>query len=260
MIDAAFSVEEGVGRIGIQREEALNAVDLPTKRAIVERVREYGEDDDVRAILFESEGDRAFCAGGDLGEVVEQDYALAPFAESWGELFEAMWHCGKPTVAKVDGYALGGGFDLVMHTDLAVAAEDAALGQPEVSLGIVNHFSPPLLRESVGLKKTMDLMLTGETVSGAEAAELGLVARSVPREQLDAEVASVLDSLTSKSPRVLRKLKEGIYETLDQSPTAAREHLESVALEAVRTDPDYREGVDAQREDREPEWPADGPD
>lgn len=254
MVNAAFSVDDGVARIEIQRPEALNAMDMPTKQSIIDHVREYGDDDEVRVVLFESEGDRAFCAGGDLGEVVEHDYALSPFTDSWKELFRAMWRLGKPTVAKVDGYTLGGGFDLMLHTDLPIAADDAIIGQPEASLGIVNHFSPPLLRETVGLKKTMDLMLTGETITGAEAAEMGLVSRSVPRDALDAEVESVLDSLTAKSPRVLRKLKDGIYGTLDESPTAAREHLEAVALESARTDPDYREGVDAQLEDRDPDW------
>ena len=254
MVNATFSVDDGVARIEIQRPEALNAMDMPTKLAIIDRVRKYADDDEVRVVLFESEGDRAFCAGGDLGEVVEHDYALAPFTDSWKELFRAMWRLGKPTVAKIDGYTLGGGFDLMLHTDLPIAADDAVIGQPEASLGIVNHFSPPLLRETVGLKKTMDLMLTGETITGAEAVEMGLVSRSVPRAELDAEVESVLASLTAKSPRVLRKLKDGIYGTLDASPTAAREHLEAVALESARTDPDYQEGVDAQLADRDPDW------
>lgn len=253
MVNANFSVEDGVARVELDRPEALNAVEMPTKRAIIDQVRSYGDDDDVRVVVFQSTGD-AFCAGGDLEEVVEHDFALEPFTESWADLFEAMTNLGKPTVARVDGYALGGGFDLVLHTDIPVAAADARLGQPEVGLGIVNHFSPPMLQEKVGLTKTLDMMLTGDTISGEEAAQLGLVARSVPSGELDDEVDAVAESLADKSPRVLRKLKDGIYATAEMSPRAGRSYLEAIALDAARTDPDYREGVAAQREDREPEW------
>lgn len=254
MVDVAFTVEDGIARIELQRPEALNAVEMPTKRRMIERVREYRDDDAVRVVVFQSEGD-AFCAGGDLGEVVEREFALEPFTDSWEELFEAMMNLGKPTVARVDGYALGGGFDLVLHTDIPVVANDAQLGQPEVGLGIVNHFSPPMLQEMVGLTKTLDLMLTGEMIRGEEAAELGLVARSVPAEDLDDEVDAVAESLAKKSPRVLEKLKDGIYATAEMSPRAGRSYLETVALDAARNDPDYREGVEAQLEGRSPEWP-----
>ena len=253
MVNAAFTVEDGIARIELQRPEALNAVEMPTKRAIIERVRDYRDDDSVRVVVFQSQGD-SFCAGGDLQEVVEGDYALEPFTDSWEELFEAMMNLGKPTVARIDGYALGGGFDLMLHTDIPIAAEDAKLGQPEVGLGIVNHFSPPMLQAKVGLTKTLDMMLTGEMISGEEAARLGLVARSVPAEDLDDEVDSVAESLAAKSPRVLRKLKDGIYATAEMSPRASRSYLEAIALDAARNDPDYREGVDAQREDRKPRW------
>lgn len=256
MTDAAFTVEDGVARVELQRPEALNAVDLETKAAIVERVREWGDDDDVRVVVFQSEGD-VFCAGGDVEEVRERDYALEPFTDSWEELFEATMGLGKPTVARVDGYALGGGFDLVLHTDLPIAAADARLGQPEVGLGIVNHFSPPILQETVGLTKTLDLMLTGETISGREAARLGLVARSVPGDELDDEVETVVDALREKPPEIVRKLKDGIYATAEMSPRASRSYLEAIALESARDEPYYREGVAAHLEGREPEWETD---
>lgn len=253
MVDVEFTVADEVGRVRLTRPDALNAVRLPTKRAVVDRLREWDGDDEVRVVVIESEGE-AFCAGGDIEEVRERDYALEPFTDSWRELFETMTGMAQPTVARVDGYALGGGFDWVCHADIAVAADDATLAQPEVGLGIVNHFSPPKLRAAVGDARTRDLMLTGRQVTGAEAATMGLVARSVPAPELDDEVESVVDALRAKSPRVLRKLKAGLYETLDASPTAARDHLERVALEAAREDPDYREGVAAQLENREPDW------
>lgn len=256
MVNASFEVEGGGGYVTIEREEALNALDTPTKEAITTQLRDWRDDDAVRAIVLRSEGDRAFCAGGDVNEIPEVDFSLSYFTETWGTLFETMRTLGKPTIAAVQGYALGGGFDLVLHTDLPIAADDALLGQPEAALGIVNHFAPPVLLRTVGQKKTMDLMLTGEPISGAEAAELGLVSRSVPADELDAEVASVVTSIAEKSPRVMRKLKTGIHDITELSPAAGRDHLEAVALEAARNDPDYREGVEAQLEDRDPDWPA----
>ena len=253
-VNAEFDVSEGVARVVLRREDALNAIDVETKRAITDRLGEFRDRDDVRVVVLEGAGE-AFCAGGDLDEVVERDYALEPFTESWEELFTELRTMPQPTVAKVDGHAYGGGFDLLLHADIAVAADDARIGQPESSLGIVNHFSPPELLGRVGLPTTMDLLMTGEPISGERADEIGLVSRSVPAEELDATVESVVDDLKSTSPRVLERLKRGIYESADMSPTAAKSHLESAALEAARSDPDYREGVDAQREGREPDWP-----
>ncbi|MFB6353320.1 MAG: enoyl-CoA hydratase/isomerase family protein [Halobacteriales archaeon] len=253
MVNADFTVEEHVGYVTIQREEALNAIDTPTKREMIDTIGAWRDDDAVRAIVIRSAGEQAFCAGGDLKEVVEQDYSLSYFTDSWEELFEVM-RSAPPIVARVDGYTLGGGFDLMLHCDVVVAAEDAQLGQPEVDLGIVNHFSPPLLLELVGLRKTVELMLTGETISGTEAERIGLVTRSVPADELDEAVDAVVESVRQKSPAIVQRVKDGIYTSLEMSPAAARDHLEAVALESARTEPYYKEGVDAQLEDREPDW------
>lgn len=256
MSNAECAIEDSVGYVTIQREDALNAIDSPTKADITETLKAWREDDSVRVVVIRSEGDRAFCAGGDISEVPEVDYSLEYFTETWEELFDVMLTMDAPTVAKVDGVALGGGFDLMMHADVVVAAEDAKLGQPEVGLGIVNHFSPPMLLETVGLRKTVQLMVTGEPITGAEAERIGLVTWSVPGDELDAKVDDVVSSILEKSPRIVGKLKRGIYTSLDMSPTAARDHLEAVALDSARTDPDLREGIDAQLENREPEWPT----
>jgi enoyl-CoA hydratase/carnithine racemase len=253
MVNAEFSVENGVGYVTVQREEALNAIDSPTKFEIIDVLGEYREDDEVKVVVFQSEGDQAFVAGGDLKEVPEHDYSLKYFTDSWEELFTTMM--GKPTVAKVDGWALGGGFDLILHTDIVIAADDAMIGQPEVGLGIMNHFSPPMLPDLVGLRKTMELLLTGDPITGAEAERIGLVTRSVPREDLDDEVQSLLDSLLGHSPRITKLVKEAVYTSINMAPDAARAHLEARSLESARDDPDYMEGVRAQIENRDPVWP-----
>lgn len=256
MVNASFTVADGVGYVTIDRPEKLNAIDLPTKMEIIDRLEAYRDDDDVRVVVFRSEGDRAFSAGGDLAEVVEEDYQLAPFSESWEELFRLMHDLGKPTVAKVDGYALGGGFDLVLHTDIVIATEDAMLGQPEINLGLVNHFSPPLLHRAVGFRKTLEIMMLGEHVPAPDAVEMGLITRCVPAEDLDEEVDDVVETLKAKPPRIMKKLKDAIYTSLEMSPSSGRNHVERVALESVREDPDHPEGVDAQLEGREPDWPG----
>ena len=255
MANAEFSVRDHVGYVTIQRENALNAIDSPTKFEIIDTLRDYRDNDDVRVIVFQSEGNQAFVAGGDLQEVPENNYSLKYFTDSWDELFKTMMSMGKPTVAKVDGWALGGGFDLLLHTDIVIAADDAMIGQPEIGLGILNHFSPSMLPDLVGLRKTMELMLTGEPISGEEAAEIGLATRSVPRESLDEEVEDIVNTIKGHSPRIVKLVKEGIYTSINMTPDAARNHLEIKSLESARNDPDYMEGVRAQLEDREPEWP-----
>lgn len=251
--DVGFDVTDGVATVTLQRPEALNAATTEMKTEMIDRVREYGDRDDVRVILLRGAGD-AFCAGGDIKEVPEVDYSLSHFTESWEELFDALRTCGVATVAQVDGVCLGGGFDLMLHCDFVVATDDAKLGQPESKLGIVNHFAPPMLREMVGWRRAMELVMTGEPVDGATAAEMGLVTRSVPADEVEEEIESLCGSLTAKSPRVLAKLKRGMYESMDMSPGAAKDHLGRIAHEAVRTDTDYQEGIDAQLEGREPEW------
>lgn len=254
MANATFTVENHAGYVTIEREAKLNAMDSATKEAIIDELEAYREDDDVRAVVIRSAGDRAFCAGGDVNEIPEVEYSLQYFTESWERLFRTMRDIGMPTVAKIDGITLGGGFDLMLHSDFAIATDDARIGQPEIDLGIVNHFSPPMLLQQVGLRKTMELMMTGETISGTEAADIGLVTRSVPREAIDDEVASLVETLVNKSPRIARKVKEGIYASANMAPDAAKDHLEHVSLDSARTDPDYREGVDAQLENRDPDW------
>lgn len=257
MVNASFTREASAVYVTIEREEKLNALDTPTKAEITERLESYRDDDEVRAVVIQSEGDRAFCAGGDIAEIPEVDYSLSYFTETWHDLFETMMSSPVPIIAKVNGFALGGGFDLLLHTDFVVAADDARLGQPEVNLGIINHFSPPMLLQRVGTLKTFELLMTGEPISGAEAEEIGLVTRSVPTSDLDEEVEELVTTLTNKSPRVLGKLKRNLYTSTNLPPTAAREHMERVSLDAARTDRDYREGVDAQLEDRDPDWVLD---
>lgn len=257
MVNASFEVADHAAWVTIEREEKLNAVDTETKRAIVDRLENYRSDDEVRAIVIQSAGDRAFSAGGDVEEIPEVGYSLEYFTESWDALFGTMRDLGMPTVAKVDGITLGGGFDLMLHADFVVAAHDARIGQPEVDLGIVNHFSPPKLVAQVGFRKTMELMLTGETISGREAADIGLVTRSVDPDRLDSAVADLVETLVNKNPRTLRQLKAGIYASANMAPDAAEAHLETVSLRSAREHDDYREGVNAHLEDREPRWMPD---
>ena len=254
MVNADFTVRDAVATVTIDREEALNAVDTETKLAITERLESYREDDDVRAIVFESAGDRAFVAGGDLEEVPEVDFDLSYHTETWEALFDTMTRLGKPTVAKVDGWALGGGFDLLLYTDIVIAADDAMIGQPEVGLGILNHFSSAMLPSLVGLRKTMELMLTGDPVTGTEAAEMGLVTRSVPREELDETVDRIVESILENPSPIVGAVKEAIYSSIDLGPSAARQHVGTHSLSSARSEPYYEEGVRAQLEDREPDW------
>lgn len=257
MVNAAFEVADEIGYVTIQREEALNAIDTPTKLEVIDRLERYRVDDDVRAVVFRSEGDQAFTAGGDLDEVVDVDFDLSYHTETWDELFKSMMRLGKPTLARVDGWALGGGFDLLLHTDIVIAAEDAMIGQPEIGLGILNHFSPAMLPSLVGLRKTMELLLTGDPISGAEAERIGLVTRSVPADDLDDELEDVLEAIRDKPARITKHVKDAVWASVDMAPSTAREHIEARSLDSARTEPYYEEGVRAQREDREPNWNLD---
>jgi len=257
MADVEFEASAGVGWVSFRNEEKRNALTLGMKDEMIEILRRVGEKDDIAVVVLESAGTDAFCSGGDLQEIPDHDFRLERFFNSWEQLFETMRTVEKPIVAKVDGWTLGGGFDMMLNTDIVIAADDAMMGQPEIGVGVMNPFSAALLPELVGLRKAMELMLTGKPISGREAESIGLVTRSVPDEALNEQVQRTVDALCQYSPRVLALVKEGMYDTIEMTPTAAYHHLKDRSLKKANSDPDYMTGVTAQLEGREPDWSED---
>jgi len=255
MSDVRYEVVGSVARVTIDRPERRNAMSFDVMEGLRDSIAAAKADDSVRVLVLTGAGEKAFCAGADLGSGGIADGASAAH-EGRGvlaEVFRDMWALGKPTIARVRGYALAGGFGLALACDFVVAADDAQFGTPEVNVGLWPYMiTVPLLR-SMPPKRVLELMMTGRRVDAAEAEHIGFVTRVVPVDELDAAVDDLAATLASKSPLILRWGRESFYRTLDMDPDDALAYLQAM-LTITGASEDTAEGVAAFAEKREPKW------
>jgi enoyl-CoA hydratase/carnithine racemase len=256
MADAVlFSVADGVATLTINRPDRRNALSWDVVDQLRARVAQAKSDAEVRVVVLTGAGEKAFCAGADLSGMAE-GAGLLDLHAARGELarlFDELWRLGKPTVARVRGYALAGGFGLALACDLVVAADDAQFGTPEIDVGLWPFMITVPLCRSMPPKKALELMMTGRRVSATEAEVLGFVTRVVPVGELDGAVASLAASLAAKSPAVMRLGRDSFYAVWDTDAAAALAFLHSQLTLTTLTD-DAREGLAAFAEKRAPHW------
>ena len=187
-----------MARITINRPERRNAMSWEVMRGLRRALAGAADDPEVRVVVLAGAGDEAFCAGADLGQ---DDRSRRPRGRAslavheargvLAEVFDALWELGKPTVARVQGCAMAGGFGLALACDLVVASDRARFGAPEVNVGLWPYMITVPLVRSMPPKQALELMLTGRVVDAAEALRLGFVTRVVPHDELDAAVAEL---------------------------------------------------------------------
>ena len=249
-----YDAAAGVATITIDDPERRNPLTNETMAELARAVRGATEDPAVRVIVITGAGERAFSAGGDLaGGFVDAPLADHGARGALAELFRLMRRSGKPVVARVNGHALGGGFGLAAACDIAIAADDATFGTPEITVGLWPMMISAVLLPLVPRKALMEMMLTGRRVSAAEAHRLGIVSRVVPRAELDGAVAETAATLLSLSPAALALGKEALYAAWDMDFDTALDHLHT-GLTSIASTEDAAEGVAAFQEKREPEW------
>lgn len=256
----------GVARVTINRPERRNAMSFEVMQGLRDAFARARADDAVRAVVLTGAGDKAFCAGADLGGGDASGGAnsggtgIADGAASahdgrglLADLFRDMWKLGKPIVARVRGYALAGGFGLACACDFVVAADDAVFGTPEINVGLWPYMiTVPLLR-SMPPKTVLDLMMTGRRVGAEEGARIGFVQRLVTVDELDATVDALAVELASKSPIIMRWGRDAFYRVLEMDADAALSYLQSMLTVTSQTE-DSAEGVAAFAEKRAPQW------
>jgi enoyl-CoA hydratase/carnithine racemase len=255
MTDVRYEVAGPVARVTIDRPERRNAMSFGVMQELRDAVRDAKADDAVRVVVLTGAGDKAFCAGADLGGggIAEGAASAHDGRGMLAELFRDLWRLGKPTIARVRGYALAGGFGLALACDFVVAADDAQFGTPEVNVGLWPYMiTVPLLR-SMPPKRVLELMMTGRRVDAAEADRIGFVTRVVPVGELDAAVDELAATLASKSPLITRWGRDSFYRVLDMDPDDALAYLQSM-LTVTSASEDTAEGVAAFVEKREPKW------
>ncbi|KAK9812351.1 hypothetical protein WJX73_004564 [Symbiochloris irregularis] len=206
---------EGVGILTVTRPEALNALNSEVAQQLVETAKGLDGDRSVRAIIITGQGSKAFAAGADIKELASQNYSQAyngRLLETWRGLDGVR----KPILAAVNGFALGGGCELVMMCDIAIASETATFSQPELSLGVIPGMgATQRLIRTVGKAKAMDMILTGRRITAAEAEQMGLISRVVPQEQLMPEALKISRAIAKCSAPVVAKAKDCIKRGLE---------------------------------------------
>ena len=243
--------EDAVAVATVDRPDALNALDLATLTELRDRLRELAEDADVRVVVITGAGEKAFVAGADIkymsGLDVDQAKEWGALGHEAGRLLETM---PKPTIAAINGFALGGGCELALACDIRYAASGAKVGQPEVNLGIIPGWGgTQRLARVCGLGVAKELIFTGRVIGADEALRIGLVnAVHDPVLEKARETAAVL---ASKSPIALRLMKELANRALG-GDHAANLEAEGDTFGELFSSEDAREGLTAFVEKREP--------
>jgi crotonobetainyl-CoA hydratase len=248
-------IDQHVATVTLARPEALNAVDLATEAELQRVWTELEHNRDVRVVVLTGEGERAFCVGADLKNpsVSGVDYWAAPRPGGFGgiALRETL---NVPVVARVNGYALGGGFEMVLGCDLVVACDEASFGLPEALVGRMPlDGGMTLLQRQIPYRQAMAMLMTGRRISAREGLDMGLVNEVVPRAELDAAVERWVQALLACAPLSLQAIKQVVKRTSTLSPADAQA-LRLPALVAALQSDDANEGVRAFQEKRKPVW------
>jgi crotonobetainyl-CoA hydratase len=250
-----LTIDQHVATVTLARPEALNAVDLETESELQRIWNELERNRDIRVVVLTGEGERAFCVGADLKNpsMSGLEYWAAPRPGGFGgiALRETL---NVPVIARVNGYALGGGFEMVLGCDLVVACEEASFGLPEALVGRMPlDGGMTLLQRQIPYRQAMAMLLTGRRVSAREALDMGLVNEVVPRVELDAAVERWVEALLSCAPLSLQAIKQVVRRTSTLSASEAQA-LRLPALVSALQSEDAHEGVRAFQEKRKPRW------
>jgi len=250
-----LSIDDGVARVTIERPEVLNALDQAAESELIAIWEEIEADRSVFLAVLTGSGDKAFCAGADLkaaGRTGMDYWAHLPDSGMGG--IATATRLSVPVLARVNGYALGGGFEMVLGCDLAVASDNATFGFPEPLVGRLALAGGIIqLPRRTTYKQAMELLLTARRITAAEALEFGLVNEVVPHARLDEAVEKWAARLRACAPLALRAIKQMVIETAHLSVADAMAHRSAAMVTAMESE-DAQEGVAAFNERRAPRW------
>ncbi|HEX4136173.1 MAG TPA: enoyl-CoA hydratase-related protein [Bryobacteraceae bacterium] len=244
---------DGLALVTVTRPEKLNALNRTVISELGEAFRKVREDDSIKALILTGAGEKAFVAGADIGELASIDGVQAELLSRRGqEIFRALETLRKPSVAAINGYALGGGLELAMCCTIRIASHNAKLGQPEVKLGIVPGYgATQRLPRLVGRGRALELLLSGEPIDAAEAYRIGLVNALAPQEELIATAKQWARKVVANGPLAVALTMESVDAGLDGGLQAGL-RFEAMAFGLTAASDDRREGTTAFLEKRKP--------
>lgn len=242
-----------VAVVTVNRPKVLNALNLATLEELRHTMAALRDDAAIRSIILTGSGEKSFVAGADINELGGRSPAAAnEYARRGQAVFDTIEALGKPVIAAINGYALGGGCELAMACTIRLAAETARLGQPEINLGMIPGYGgTQRLARLVGRGRALELLLTGDQLSAAEAHLLGLVNRVVPASDLMVEARKLAGTIAAKAPLAVRYVLEAVHRGVNL-PLAEALTLEAALFGVVASTDDMREGTQAFLEKRKP--------
>ena len=247
-----FTVEDRVARITLARPP-LNILNIAMMREIGAALGSLAQEREIVAIVFEAAaGSRAFCAGVAIEEHVPE--TVFQMLDSFHGIFRQLEQLARPTIAVVEGSALGGGCELVAACDIVIAGERAHFGQPEIKLGVFPPVAALLLPRIIGEKRAKELILTGEMIDAAEAAKIGLVNHVLPASDLPRKTNEVLSRLRELSATALEMTHKAIDLGNNRTLDDALRDVEDIYLHELMKTSDANEGISAFMEKRKPVW------
>jgi enoyl-CoA hydratase len=245
---------DGIATITINRAEVRNVLTGEMYQGLARHLYDLDQDDDVYVVIIRGAGDTAFCAGSDVKDFTDKTILECQqhFAKV-AALMQAPARISKPVIAAVRGYALGGGCALAAASDLAIAAESATLGLPEVDIGIFPMTIAPVIVRRMGAHRAFELLMLGERVSATRAAEIGLINKAVPDAEFEAEVSRWATRIASLTPVAVRMGKSAFYTSLDLEYQKAINFMGNMMTINVSSE-DCAEGIAAFFGKRQPTW------
>lgn len=241
---------DGVGTITLNRPP-VNVLNIEMMEEINQALRDYKDEEGVKVLLFRAEG-KAFSAGVDVGEHMGD--MVKRMIETFHALFRLMDEIQCPSIAVVNGAALGGGCELALYCDMVLATEKSTFGQPEIMVGVFPPIAALILPRIIGRKRAMELILSGKTIGAREALEMGLINRVIAEDSLEEEVKGFVDQFTRNSAVILKLTKKAAMEGLCDDVGGGLRRIERIYLEELMKTEDATEGLKAFLEKRKPHW------
>lgn len=254
--EVLYEVKDRVAIITLNRPDKRNSINAGIISGLTLGLDQADQDPSVSAVILIGAGGN-FCSGADLGAggfLGQQSFLdVHENRGHFARLLLKMNQCRKPILAAVEGYCLAGGMGLCLSSDIVVASEDAQFGTPEIKRGLWPYMVTALLIRNLGRKKALEICMTGDRISAAEAGRIGMINYAVPKAEFKDKVDQMSKKLASFSPAVMGLGKRSFYQMADMTVEGALEYLKCQLTINSQTE-DIAEGVSAFLEKREPQW------
>src|SRR5437763_11744958 len=250
-----FEQKDSIAYVAINRPKVLNALNAATMGELRAVFTQLKDDREVRVVILTGGGEKSFVAGADIGELQKNNPVEAKeYTHRGQEVIDLIENLGKPVIACINGFALGGGCEIAMACTMRLATDSAKLGQPEVKLGIIPGYGgTQRLPRLVGKGIAMQLLLTGEMISAQEAHRIGLVNEVVPAAELIPRAETIAQAIIKNAPLAIQYTMEAVNKGME-TPLAEGLYLEAVLFGAACATEDKREGTSAFLEKRQAQF------